>query len=592
MRFFSTFLAATLGTLVALGLLFFFGILLVVALATAGDAEPAVPRNAVLTLDLSGTLPEITADDPLAGVFGGEPTLDLARIRTALRLAAEDRRVRAVWVRTDGLGAGWASLEEVRAALDRFRATGKPVFASGSGAGIDEAAYFVLSAADSVYAPPLSPFELNGFRLELQFFKRALDRFNLTPVVVRAGTFKAAVEPFLREDLSPENRLQLGALLDDQTAVFTNAVARSRKTTPARLDTLIARAPVLDAEGARDAGLLDGVLDDHEVESRLKRRLGIAADEDLRTVDARTYARTTPGSAGVETDGGEIAVVYAAGAIVEGESGTSANPLLGGDVVGDETFAAAMDEAREDEDVQAVVLRINSPGGSASASESMRRAVARTAAVKPVVVSMGDYAASGGYWIATAADTLLANPLTLTGSVGVFSLLLDPRGLFADRLGITFDAVETGPYADLGAVAPTPDEQALLQRNVDSTYARFLTLVARSRGLAVARADSLGQGRVWTGRAARRNGLVDGEGDLRAALAVAARRAGLDADRVRLRVLPRPETTLERLTSRMDGALAALRRSPADALGAAWADALRALDGRAQALLPARLTIR
>ena len=592
MRFFSTFLAATLGTLVALGLLFFFGVLVVVALATAGDGEPAVPRGAVLTLDLSGPLPELGADDPLAEAFGATPALDLARIRTALRLAAADRRIRGVWVRTDGLGAGWASLEEVRGALERFRASGKPVVASGSGAGLDEAAYFVLSAADSVYAPPLSPFEFNGFRLEVEFYKRALDRFSLTPVVVRAGSFKAAVEPFLREDLSPENRLQLQALLDDQNAVFTAAVARSRKTTAARLDTLMAAAPLLDAEGARAAGLLDGVLDDHEVEARLKRRLGLTPNENLRTISARAYARTSPGAAGVELGAGEIAVVYATGTIVEGESGTSANPLFGGDVVGDETFAAAMDEAREDDAVKAVVLRVNSPGGSVSASESMRRAVARAAAVKPVVVSMGDYAASGGYWIATPADTLLASPLTLTGSIGVFALLIDPRGLFRDRLGVTFDAVETAPYAGLGTRAPSEAERALLQRSVDTTYARFLTLVARSRGLPVARADSLGQGRVWTGRAARRNGLVDREGDLRAALAVAARRAGLDAETVRLRVLPRPKTTLERLTARMDGALARLTASPVDALGQAWSEALRALDGRAQALLPARLTIR
>ncbi len=276
----------------------------------------------------------------------------------------------------------------------------------------------------------------------------------------------------------------------------------------------------------------------------------------------------------------------------------------GGATVGDETFNEAMRSVRDDDDVKAVVLRIASPGGSAVASESMRREIARTQAVKPVVVSMGDYAASGGYWIATAAETIVAQPTTLTGSIGVFSLFFDAREAFADRLGITFDRVATSDHADIGSLTSSPDavEQAVLQRGVDTTYAAFLRFVADARKMSPAAVDSIGQGRVWTGADGQRVGLVDSLGGLRTALVVAARRARLDPERVAVRMLPRPRSFVERITESVQvgaraawrtRALAGLRPAERMAVEAAGrVDALVATQGRTLALLPLRLTVR
>ena len=603
MRFFKTLLASALGTLVALGALFVLALLFVFALAAASDPAPSVRDGSVLVLDLDGALDERTADDPLAALVGGARPLDLVRIRAALRMAATDDRVRAVWLRVGGVQAPWAALEEVRSALDAYNTSGKPLYASGRGAAHSEADLFLTSAADSVFLAPLSIVEFNGFIVEAEFYKRGLDRLGVVPQVVRAGTFKSAVEPFLREDLSPENRAQLASLLETQNRVYLDRVAKGRRTTPARLQALADSGAVIGSEDALRVGLIDALLDENEVEALIKRRLALNADDDLKTITARAYARTPPGDAGIETtrSEGEVAVVYAVGAIVDGESGTSANPLLGGTVVGDRTFVEAMREARESDRVKAVVLRINSPGGSVSASESMRREIARTQAVKPVIVSMGDYAASGGYWIATAAERIVADPLTLTGSIGVFSLGFEASGAFEDRLGITFDRVQTSPFADMGALTSgglDDGERALLQRHVDTTYAAFVTLVARARKMPRARADSLGQGRVWTGQQALALGLVDELGGLREATQIAARRGGLAEGAYTLRALPREKTFAERLTAGLEARAAVLAgwgASPAEVRVAEAARTLRrlaALDGRVQAWLPTRLTIR
>lgn len=590
--FLKLFAASVLGTLVVLGGLAALAFLVVLGLAASASKTPAVRSGSVLVLDLSGGLPErAPAPSPL---LGERKRLDLADVRAALRHAATDDRIGAVWVRTEGFSAAWATREEVRRALVAVQAAGKPVVASARGAGADEADYFVLSAADSVFLPPLGAFEFNGFVAQPEFYKRALDKLGVVPNVVRAGTFKAAVEPFTREDLSPENRAQLRALLDAQQRTFLEAVAHSRRLAPQALHRLLTEAPVLAAEDAVRNRLADATLDEAALGDRLAARLG---HDELRTVSARDYAAALPARSGGDD---QIAVVYASGAIVDGESGTSANPLLGGEVVGDQTFVPAMDEARENDRVRAVVLRIASPGGSVSASEAMRRAVARTAAVKPVVVSMGDYAASGGYWIATPAETIVAEPTTVTGSIGVFSLWFNASGLFEDKLGITVDTVRTSPFATLLSATSSPSaaEQALLQRYVDTTYAQFLGLVAQSRRLPVARVDSLAQGRVWAGADAQRLGLVDSLGGLDVALRIAARKAGLDEGDYTTRTLPRMRPWMEvmrgqfgvsALAGRLRGSAAPGPASAALARAAATADALDRLQRRPLAWLPLRV---
>ncbi len=602
MRFFSTLVAATLGTLVALGLVVFFFFLLIVAIvSSSGEAAPRVESASTLVVELDGGLPEVSADDPFAAAFGEDEALDLLDARRALRMAAADDRIAAVWLKVGMLASPWASLEEVREALDAYRASGKPLYASASGPYLNEAGYFLASAADTVVMPPLTVFEFNGFTITAEFYKKLLDKLDVEAEVIRVGSFKGAVEPFIREDLSDENREQLRSMLDEQNRVFLETVARSRGTTPAALQSLIETDALFSAEAGLEAGLLDALLATDQMEDVIRRRTGIADDDDLPTLDARDYASTSAADAGLaEPQGeGDIAIVYAVGGIVDGESGESFNPLMGGTVVGDVTFRKAMKQAREDENVKAVVVRVNSPGGSASASEAMRREVLLTRAEKPVVVSMGDYAASGGYWIATGAQTIVADPLTITGSIGVFNLLFDTGDFFNNTLGITFEQVQTGPFADLASgIEPLdPAERAVLQRGVDHTYNVFLRHAAEATGLDTSRVHEIAQGRVWTGAQAHRLGLVHELGSLRRALEIAADKAGIEGDTYRIRVLPKPQSTLERVLESMNAraeAFVLARQSPVEREIRARAEALGALmrqNGQVQAVLPTRFVI-
>ena len=289
---------------------------------------------------------------------------------------------------------------------------------------MSESTYYLASAADSIFASREAMFEFNGFSMKTYFYTGLYEKLDVEPQIVRAGAFKAAVEPYMRRDLSPENEEQLTALLNSYNETFLNAVAESRGTTFEALDELVNRQAIFSAKGAYEAGLLDGLLYHDEVVERIKQRLGHDMEEDLQTMSLGSYGGTPNSEAGLSTNsGGEIAVVYAEGVILNGKSIPS-NPFSG-NVLGSESFARDMREARESDFVKAVVVRINSPGGSASASDAMWQAIHRTAAEKPVVISMGNVAASGGYWIATAGETILADPITITGSIGVFAMFLN-----------------------------------------------------------------------------------------------------------------------------------------------------------------------
>ncbi len=595
MRFFSTLIASILGTLIALFLVLFIGFLFIMALAASSSTTPVVRSGSVLIVDLSGPLPEQVSDDPFEKALAGEAPFDLYDLKRALEKAAADDRIEAVWLQPRGLTAPWATLQEVREALLAFKESGKPLFASSGEYFMAEDDYFLASVADSVFAEPEAFFEFNGFYLEVMFFRDLLDRLDVEPQIVRAGKFKSAVEPFSRDDLSPENRAQLDALLASHNGVFLRAVAESRGWPAAKVQRQMADRALLTAAEAHEAGLIDGLRFDDEVEALFKARLGLEADDDLRTIHVKSYARVPASEAGLETGNeGEIAVVYAVGTILPGKSS-------GADVLGSETFGEAMQEARENDRVKAVVLRINSPGGSASASDAMWHQIKQTAEAKPVVVSMGDVAASGGYWIATAGETIVADAATITGSIGVFGLLFDVGDFLSGKLGITTDGVRTGPYADMfsGLRPLSDDERALLQRSIDATYRRFLEKVAASRGLDVAQVDSVGQGRIWTGEQALEIGLVDALGDLDDAIALAAERAGLEAGTYRTRLLPRPRTFLDQLNEAFGVRLAQtwqrLHATPAERAllrQVRLLEELIEMQGAVQARLPMEISIR
>ncbi|HET6569317.1 MAG TPA: signal peptide peptidase SppA [Rhodothermales bacterium] len=601
MRFLSNLLASTLGTLIALFVVFVFFVVFIFAVAAASDSTPHVADSSVLVVTLDGAIPEISAPDPISQAFSDEPSYDLRDLNLALEKASVDERISAVWLQIQGLDAPWATLQEVRTALERFKKSGKPVYASSDDYAMDEATYFVASVADSVFSSPESGFEFNGFYLAAEFYSDLLEKLDVEAEVVRAGKYKSAVEPFLRDDLSPENQEQLTALLSSWNDVFLKSISAGRGIPVDSLQRILQQSALVTARDADSAGLLDALLYRDQVTDILKRRLHVEQDDDLHTISIASYARVPESSAGIKRgDDGDIAIVYAVGAILSGESGYNANPLLGGTTVGAETFNHAMREARENDRVKAIVLRVNSPGGSASAADAMWREISLAAEQKPLIVSMGDYAASGGYWISTPADTIVAEPLTITGSIGVFSIMFDASGLFANKLGITHDFVRTSPFADMySGLRPLSDrERAILDTATQETYEAFLQNVANGRGMTTAQVDSIAQGRVWSGAQAQQLGLVDVLGNLDTAISLAAERAGLLPGSYRTRILPHPKSFIERIVESMNARASAvwtrLSTSPFEralAERVRLAHELVRMHGTVQAMLPADIAI-
>lgn len=542
MRFFSTLLASIIGSLVALVLVVFFGLLILTAVVASTDMEPPVQPGSVLVMNLSGSFPEYVSRDPVQAILLGDASVDSYDIKHALKKAAVDKRIDAIWLQMRGVRASWGTLQEIREALVAFKKSGKPLYASSGEYMMTERDYFLASVADSVFASPEAFFEFNGLYLEVLYYKGLLDALEIDAEIVRAGEYKAAVEPYLRKDMSAENEEQLSAILESVNSMVTSAIAGSRGHTHTELEQLAREAATLTADDAYDAGLLDSLLFEDEVVAVIKRRLDIDEDNSLRRISLRSYIQTPDSKAGLSYgNDGQIAIVYAVGAIVSGTSDA------GRSIVGSSTFNKAMREARDSDRVKAVVLRINSPGGLAAASDAMWREVSLTAEEKPVVVSMGDLAASGGYWIATAGDTIVADPQTLTGSIGVFGVMFNVGRTLDSKLGITTDRVRTSPYADMfsGMRTLEPQERALLTAAVRATYSQFVDKVAGSRGLDAAFVDEIGQGRIWTGKQALDLGLVDMLGSLDTAVEIAAEMADLEEGQYRIRRIPRPKTFLE-----------------------------------------------
>ena len=550
MRFLSTFIASTLGTFVALGILVFMMLFFMFAVAATSEQAPRVRTGSVLVVPLGGEIPEILSDDPFTQSFANGPTYDLLDLKEAFSKAAADDRIEGIWLQMSPLSVGWGALEEVRASLLEFKESGKFIVASSDDRPIGEGGLFLASVADEVYASAQAPFEFNGFFIAAEFYKSMLDKLEIEAQPVRAGKYKSAIEQYTRTNLSEENEEQLSGLLDDQYEVFVNAIAESRGIQADEIRIALEEKVILTATDAYREGLLTDLLFKDEVEDVVRKHLGVEEEGELREVSIKSYVNVPASEAGLSRGSeGEIAVVYAVGTIMSGESGYSANPLLSGDIVGSETFIDAMQEAADSDRVKAIVVRINSPGGSAAASDAMWREVSKAAAEKPVVISMGDVAASGGYWLATAGDMIVANPLTITGSIGVYSMMLDMSGFFENKIGVTYDVLRTGPYADMysGTRGLSPEEIRLLEISTDETYQSFLELVAESRNMTPDEVNELAQGRVWTGVDAKNVGLVDRLGTLEDAVKIAAEQASLEEGSYGLRLLPRPKTVFEQL---------------------------------------------
>ncbi|MBD1808154.1 signal peptide peptidase SppA [Microcoleus sp. FACHB-SPT15] len=523
--------ASMVGSLA--GLILFFslgtgGLIFLLIAAASRDTGPQVKDKSVLVFDqslsITDTDPTSSTSEAIGEALSGDSTtsITLRTVLDTLEKARKDERIVAVYLdgskTSTGSGTGLATLKEVREALERFRKSGKKIIAYDVDLGEKE--YYLSSVADTVILNPMGAMEINGFSSQPLFYTGALQKYGVGVQVIRVGKYKSAVEPFVLKKLSLENRQQTQSLLNDLWSEFLTTVSKSRKTTPQQLQAIADTQGELMATQARQRGLVDQVAYLDQVVADLKKLTG--SDEDDKSfeqINLATYSNVESNDSKKSSDN-KVALVYADGEIVDGQGGAQQ--------VGGDSFARQLRQLRLDEDVKAVVLRINSPGGSATASEVIQREVRLTREKKPVIVSMGDYAASGGYWIATGANHIFAEPSTITGSIGVFGLQFNVQKLANDN-GITWDVVKTGRYADSSTVSrpKTPQELAIAQRSVNQIYYQFLNKVAESRKLPAQRVAQIAQGRVWSGQDAKQLGLVDDLGGIEDAINYAAKQAKL-----------------------------------------------------------------
>lgn len=553
------FLKYTLATLVGLAAFTtlsvagFIGLIIILIASSAQETEPQVKGDSILTFDLSqpitdsppATRPGQVVETVLSGSGSNRP-MSLRSVVETIEQAAEDDRIVGLYIHGSsssvGLGSGFATLREVRQALQTFRDSGKPVYAF-DGESWEEKDYYLASVADTVVQHPGGVIEINGFNAENIFFADALQKYGVGVQILRVGQYKSAIEPFTRNSNSPEEEQQTQKLLTDLWSEFLATTAESREVTPQSLQAIADQQALLLPTQAEASGLIDRVAYEDELITELQDLA--ASDEDtdsFRQVSLLDYSQgITSAPSGFGTN--QIAVIYAEGEIVTGSGGIGS--------IGGESLVEILREVRKDEDIKAVVLRVNSPGGSATASEQIAREVWLTTQEKPVIVSMGDFAASGGYQISTYANQIFASPGTITGSIGVFGLLPNFQQI-ANNNGITWDSVKTGRYADLGTVSrpKTPEELAIAQRVVDRIYDQFLTIVSESRDLPKERVAEVAQGRVWSGTEAEKIGLVDELGGLEDAIQAAAEAANL-GDNWQLEEYPQyPSFWLDAFSSR------------------------------------------
>ncbi|MDO7847560.1 signal peptide peptidase SppA [Hymenobacter sp. M29] len=539
------FLKFVLATIVGLAAFSFIGFLILAAIigvaASAGDKKE-IASNSVLELKLNEPLTERGRDDRFS--FGGNnSSTGLVNLKAAIRRAKGDSDIKGILLNLGIVQGGMASLEEVRDALLDFKKSGKFVVAYHEIA--SEKSFYLASVANEIYLNPQGTLEFNGLSSEVMFYKRLFDKAGIQPYIFRVGSFKSAVEPFFRENFSDSARYQTVSFLNSINGYMVGQVAKSRGIDPARLKVISDSMLVHNAPDALRLKLVTKLGYFDEAQDYMRGKLDLAKDKNPNLVSLSDYTEEKDADEREgKTSGNRIAVIYAEGDIVTGRGSD--------DNIGSTKFAEAIRKARLDEKVKAVVLRINSPGGSSLASDIIYREVLLTKKVKPIIASMSDVAASGGYYIAMACDTIVAHPNSITGSIGVFMVLPNIQPLLADKLGITVDRVTTGKFSDLPTITrPLSDfERRTIQHEVDNTYADFTSKAALGRHMPVERLRRLASGRVWSGLEAKSNGLVDVLGDYQDALNIAAARAHLAADDYRVQRLPRQKSSLESLLAR------------------------------------------
>jgi protease-4 len=515
--FFKVFFASFLSLIV----FFLICIFLLVAIVSSkfSKDKPDIPSKTVLVIDLGQHFPEQMQSDPINSLSGAGNTPGLYDVARLLNYAKTDNNISGVFIQADLNTNGFASSNELRNALIDFKSSKKFVIAHGDM--MTQGAYFVAAAADKIYVNPTGNFEWKGYAVSLFFVKDLLDKLQIQPQIFYAGKYKSATEIFRVNQMTPENRLQTTVWLNDLYSYFLQQVSKARGIDTASLHQMANTAAIQSPQMAVSNKLIDGVKYDDEIKSELKSRLSLGKTDRLSLVNISKYNEAVT----IKKSGSDrIAVIYAQGNIVDGNGSR--------DDIGGDNFVKIIRRARLDNSIKAIVLRVNSGGGSALASEKIWRelAVAKQDG-KPVVVSMGDVAASGGYYIACGADSVFASPNTITGSIGVFGVIPNMEGFFKNKLGITFDGVKTAPYAD-GPTVIRPMNEAekqQAQNGVDRIYLQFKQRVAQGRKKDINYIDSIAQGRVWSGEAALQLGLVDRIGTLQDAVNSAAKMAKISS---------------------------------------------------------------
>ena len=531
-------------TSIVIGLVLVALIGLALLVAAVRSNEPRIADNSVLNLRVAGTLPDYVPYDPLRKFFGGADQ-SLTNLLLQLKKAKVDNRIKVVLLDINMSGAGWGKSEEIRDAITDFRSSGKPVYAYLE-FGMNKE-YYIASACDKIYLAPPGELFINGLAADVMFFRGSLDKLGVYPDIFQIGKYKSVGDTFTRKEMSPEHREFMNSLLDDLFNRYVAAIAAGRNTTPERMRAIIDDAPY-GAAKAKEVGLIDDAIYRDELEKQLQKSLGYKESDPLRIVKSADYSQVDPESLGLN-QGEKIAVIYATGDI---GSGQSENSPTGSQSIGSDTLSKAVNDARDDNTIKAIVIRVDSPGGSGLASDVIWHAVDSAKQKKPVVISMGDVAASGGYYISASANKIIAEPSTITGSIGVVAGKPVLRG-FYDWLGISNEYILRGKNAGMFRETEkfSDDERAKFEDWIKTTYYNdFVPKVAKGRNKDAAYVDSVGQGRVWTGSQGKERGLVDEFGGLDRAVEVAKELAKIPKDKgVKRVILPYPRTFLQELMS-------------------------------------------
>lgn len=524
-NFFKIVLGTLVGSILALMLAFFIMLGIVGSMASFSDTKPVVPKSAVLSLDFNTPITEQSTEDPFASINpmqnGSTKTQGILRFVQTIDKAANDPAIKFIYMNLTNLSAGVTHVEEIKTAIERFRMSGKAVIAYADN--FSQPAYYLATSADKVYLSPTGMLQLTGVSVSSVFFKDLLDKLGVEVQLIRHGKFKAAAEQFISNKMSPENRQQLQDYVDAVWETWVDGISKAREISPEKINLLTDNLSISTAQDALEASLIDGLMYKDNMVDTLVKLFGVEKEKELKMISSTDYYKATYKSNFKEKN--KIAVIYADGEIVMGKSE---------DNIASDSFIQHISKVRKDSTIKAVVFRVNSPGGSAQSSDVIERELQLLMKEKPVIVSMGNYAASGGYWISAKANKIYTNNTTLTGSIGVFSMIPNFQKTMNKHLSLNAEAVNSNQYSDImsGYRPLASQEIEFIRGAIEEIYTNFLNLVAQGRGMTPEEVDEIAQGRVWAGSDALIVGLADEHGGILDAIASAATYGNIESYRI------------------------------------------------------------